>query len=167
MDGTVVEVDATYAAKVEETFITQARPVKLTLVPKEAYQQRAAEADSSVPRASPTTPRPTPRTAQKSDFGSQNQVADDRGDVVQQSPLAKWERHPELQQVLDKWCPAEMPHSDRVLEAMEEVIINVECVAGQRTETLPITWWPKKSESDALVVVSGLAIQDPRCNQLD
>ena len=53
VNGTVVEVDNTYAAKVEETFIREARPVKLTLVPKEAYQRRAAEVEA-VPRASPT-----------------------------------------------------------------------------------------------------------------
>ena len=152
VDGAVIEVDDTYAAKVEEAFIKQNRPVRLTLVPKEAYQRRAAAADNSVSRPPPTIPRAAPMTAHKSDSESRVQAANDRGSEVQQGPLAKWASHPELREVLRRWCPAEMSHGASTLETMEEKIIDVDCVVGPRTEILPITWWPKKSESDPLVV---------------
>lgn len=157
VNGTAVEVDDTYAARVEDVFIKQARPVTVTLVPKEIYRRRAAPAADKTPsRPSPTTPRATPRAAPSEQYdsgsASRTPAVDNPDGGFQRDSLNKWASHPELQEILDKWSPAEMKHGEKVLEAMEETIVSIECVTGHRTETLPITWWPKKSESDPLVV---------------
>ena len=139
VNGAVVEVDDTYAAKVEDVFIKQARPVKLTLVTKEAYPQRTAtSAEKPKPRASPTTPRATPRTGRKYEA-----ERDEPGQAeVQDEPLQKWKKHPQLARLLQ----------DKQLDEMEEKGYPVDCNTGSRTERLPITWWPKKSESDPLII---------------
>ena len=61
---------------------------------------------------------------------------------MQDEPLQKWKKHPQLARLLQ----------DKQLDEMEEKVYPVDCNTGSRTERLPITWWPKKSESDPLII---------------
>ena len=58
------------------------------------------------------------------------------------TPGYKWTSHPELKRLLQ----------DKTLDDMEEKTIQIECKMGARMVPLGITWQPKKSETDSLVV---------------
>ena len=136
INGKTIEVDDTVAAKVEDVFIRETRPVRLTLVLKDQYTQRASDGGTQQASSS-TASRPAPVTA-----SDPSKAADKADDAPVDDPLATWESHPELKRLLQ----------DKTLDEMAERIISFDCVTGQRTEKLPITWWPKKGEWTPLVI---------------